>query len=107
MARIARAIHDSMPPGKTDFYPEQLDISFSFVPRMCAARNCEICLFGGGISKLCHRKRGIHCPVTFAACGYIHPCEPNTCNFKQDKLRGTCRSAIGTSAPIRIIEGKV
>lgn len=94
MPRIVRAMVESLPPGKTAFYPEQLDVSFSFVPRMCAVRNCAICIFGGGVSTLCHRKRGLHCPVTLAACGYLHPCEPRACPFKRDALRGSCRSGI-------------
>ncbi len=94
MARTIREIHNVLPRNKTTFYPEQLDVTFSFVPRMCAVRNCNICLFGGGISRLCHKKAGLLCPVTLAACGYTHPCSPKVCTFKLDRVKALCQSRI-------------
>lgn len=92
--RTVREIYNAMPPGQTTFYPEQLDVTFDFVPRMCDKRNCHICMFGNGISKLCHQKSGLYCPVTLAACGYIHPCEPNNCIFKINAVAGVCANDI-------------
>lgn len=94
MPQTVRAIHDMMPAGKTNFYPEQLDVTFDFVPRMCDMRNCHICMFGQGVARLCHGKPDLYCPVTLAACGYVHPCDPANCTFKGNVVAGLCRSAI-------------
>jgi hypothetical protein len=76
------------------FYPEQLDVTFDFAPRMCGTRNCRICMFGGGVAKLCHQKRHLNCPVALITCGYVHPCEPSDCLFKTDTVRGICRNQV-------------
>lgn len=94
MPRTVRAIHEGMPPGRTAFYPEQLDVTFDFVPRMCDTRNCQICMFGAGVAKLCHQHPGLYCPVTLAACGYVHPCNPVDCAFKSDAVHDTCHSQV-------------
>ena len=46
-------------------------------------------------AKLCHNQSGLHCPVTLAACGYIHPCpcDPSTCVFKRDDVKGICKNS--------------
>jgi hypothetical protein len=94
MPRIVRKIHDQLRDGKATFYPEQLDVTFDFVPRMCAKLQCHRCVFGGGIDKLCHRQRGLYCPVILAACGYFFPCKPDNCIFKSDSVRRVCQSSI-------------
>jgi len=73
------------------FYPEQLDVTFDFVPRMCERRMCRVCLFGGGVEHLCHGKAGLLCPVPLIACGYEHMCDPSSCDFKADATRRMCR----------------
>lgn len=94
MPLTVRAIHAEMPSGKSDFYPEKLDVTFDFVPRMCEKRNCHICLFGKGVARLCHQKPGLYCPVTLVACGYVHSCTPTDCKFKEAKVAGLCQSAV-------------
>jgi hypothetical protein len=94
MPRTIRAIHTQMAGPKAAFYPEQLDVTFDFVPRMCANLQCHRCVFGGGIDKLCHQQRGLYCPVILAACGYFSPCDPDNCTFKSDSVRGLCQSSI-------------
>ncbi len=93
MPRTVRAVHDALQTQSKTFYPEQLDVTFDFVPRMCDNRMCHICLFGAGIENLCHKKDSLYCPVTLSACGYVHLCEPATCRLKDDSVRGICKNA--------------
>ena len=92
MPRTVRRIDDEI--KGTAFYPEQLDVTFDFVPRMCSKRSCPYCFFGGGIQRLCHQKKGLLCPVTLATCGYEHTCEPDGCPFKVNALAGACKKAV-------------
>jgi hypothetical protein len=94
MPRTVRSIYEQVRGQGTTFYPEQLDVTFDFVPRMCDRRMCRICIFGDGISRLCHQKRDLFCPVTLAACGYVHPCNPNKCPVKDDGVKGVCANSI-------------
>jgi hypothetical protein len=94
MPRTIHAIHTQMAGPNATFYPEQLDVTFDFVPRMCAKLQCHRCVFGGGINKLCHQQPGLYCPVILAACGYFFPCDPDNCVFKLDSVRGLCQSSI-------------
>jgi hypothetical protein len=91
MPLTIRAIHTQMGEHDATFYPEQLDVTFDFVPRMCGNLNCRHCMFGGGIEKQCHQQRGLYCPVTLAACGYFYPCNPDDCVFKPNSLRRSVR----------------
>jgi hypothetical protein len=94
MPRTIREIHTKMLDQNATFYPEQLDVTFDFVPRMCGKLKCHLCMFGSGIDKLCHQQRGLYCPVTLAACGYFYPCNPDNCAFKSDSVSGFCQSSI-------------
>jgi hypothetical protein len=73
------------------FYPEQLDVTFDFVPRMCDRQMCRVCPFGGGVGQLCHRQSGLLCPVPLVSCGYQHACAPGCCDFEKDSARGVCQ----------------
>jgi hypothetical protein len=94
MPRTIREIYNKMPDQNAAFYPEQLDVTFDFVPSMCSKLKCHRCLFGGGIDKLCHQQRGLYCPVTLAACGYFYQCDPDNCAFKSDSVRDFCQSSV-------------
>jgi hypothetical protein len=99
MPQTIRAIHRQMEDQSASFYPEQLDVTFDFVPSMCGKLQCHRCIFGGGIGKLlCHQQPGFSCPVTLAACGYFYPCNPDNCAFKSDSVRGVCKSSIAKYA---------
>ena len=102
MPRTIRKIYNihKMEGQGASFYPEQLDVTFDFVPRMCARLQCHHCIFGGGIKieKMCHQQSGFSCPVTLAACGYFYPCNPDNCAFKSDSVRGVCESSIAKYA---------
>lgn len=73
------------------FYPEQLDVSFDFVQQMCEREMCDVCLFGGGIEKVCHKKSEHLCPVALASCGYRHDCDPEKCLMKENKAKHYCK----------------
>lgn len=93
MPQTIRAIQKGMSDQNATFYPEQLDVTFDFVPRMCGKLKCQLCIFGGGIDKLCHQQRGLFCPVTLAACGYYYPCNPDGCAFKSNSVHDYCQSS--------------
>jgi hypothetical protein len=83
--KLLRNIYDenSIPLG----YPEQFDITFDFVPRMCEKNNCEICpigkLNGRGESfeKVCIKNPNKFCPVLLTSCGYKTMCTDDKCNL--------------------------
>lgn len=92
MPRVVRGIHEQLAQaGIRVFYPEQLDITFDFVPRMCEKQMCSLCFFGSGIGKLCHKQAGLWCPVTLVHCGYKHECNPTGCGFAEDLAKGLCK----------------
>lgn len=95
MPRTIRAIHGQLcsKGGTTSFYPEQLDVTFDFVPRMCARAMCRVCPFGGGIDTVCHQVSGRLCPMPLYSCGYEHACNPGRCQFKDNRVRGLCANA--------------
>ena len=92
MPRTVREVYAEL--SNTHFYPEQLDVTFDFVPRMCSKRSCGYCFFGGGTQRLCHQRKDLLCPVTLATCGYEHTCDPDGCPFKANTLAGTCKKAV-------------
>lgn len=75
------------------FYPEQLDVTFDFVPKMCDNDMCDICLFGDGIEKVCHQKAGLFCSVFLFTCGYRYICKPESCIIKKNLVKGFCKSS--------------
>ncbi len=95
MSKTVRAIHDALGEQAESCYPEQLDVTFDFVPRMCERQMCAVCPFGKGVARLCHRQRGLLCPVPLVACGYEAVCDPQNCAFERDEVRGLCQRASG------------
>ena len=73
------------------FYPEQLDVTFDFVPQMCERDMCDVCLFGDGIEEICHQQTGRLCPVALVSCGYRHNCNPEKCSMKENRSKGHCK----------------
>ena len=58
-----------------DFYPEQFDITFDFVPRMCSKKLCDVCPFGqNGVELVCIPSKDKYCPVALLSCGYMAKC---------------------------------
>jgi len=98
MPRTVREIYNCIKQTETKcFYPEQLDVTFDFVPRMCERSMCPVCLFGCGIKEVCHEKENLLCPVVLYSCGYTHRCNPSECGFKDDSAKGFCKSSSGRS----------
>jgi hypothetical protein len=68
-------------------YPEQFDITFDFVSRMCEDNNCDICPYGKDINKgdklnkICHKDTSKYCSVVLACCGYRYHCNPINCEL--------------------------
>ena len=77
MPQIIRDIYNQLKNAKDidGFYPEQFDITFDFVPRMCSARACHICPFGkNGADLTCIPTKDKYCPVALVSCGYVSKC---------------------------------
>ena len=60
-------------------YPEQFDITFDFVPRMCEKNNCDICPLNfyneyQSFSKICIDQCKKYCTVALCACNYKNNC---------------------------------
>lgn len=94
MPEIIREVYNDLSRlGPLDFYPEQMDVSFDFVPRMCDndRRMCDVCFFGEGISSICHGRKGKLCSVVMTACGYRHLCDPDRCRMKDIAVERTCK----------------
>ncbi len=76
-----------------NFYPEQFDITFDFVPRMCDKKLCDICVFGeDGIKNICIPSKSKYCPVALVMCGYICKCEEDNCFVKNNIAPKMCQT---------------
>lgn len=62
-------------------YPEQFDITFDFVPRMCDLNNCDLCPIykidnrKNNFSKICLKNEKMYCPVILVGCNYKNNCK--------------------------------
>jgi hypothetical protein len=78
-------------------YPEQLDITFDFVPRMCDKKFCAVCPLGpDGAKLICIPSEDRYCPVALISCGYIVKCGRNRgqCAIKEGVGKRTCRGGL-------------
>ena len=78
-------------------YPEQFDITFNFVRRMCEKKLCHICPLGSEFEKVefekfcigeCQGYENKYCPYVALSCGYKHFCTGKDCymlNFSKRK----------------------
>ncbi len=62
-----------------DGYPEQFDITFNFVPKMCEENNCDFCpinriLQNNNFDKICINNKKMFCPVALICCNYKNLC---------------------------------
>lgn len=78
-------------------YPEQFDITFDLVSRMCDNKLCEICPYGlinngdpydilkdnkTKFKKLCHGNVDMYCPILLSSCHYKFDCVgKENCDF--------------------------
>lgn len=97
MPRIIRELYVQLSgQGKiNNFYPEQVDITFDFVPRMCNEKLCNVCLFGkNGVESICIRTEDKYCPVALVSCGYAVKCNKNDCIVKDNISKGICKGGL-------------
>jgi len=69
-------------------YPEQFDITFDFVPRMCENNNCDICPIGlikekenSSFKKTCVNDNKLYCSVALTNCNYKIDCKGAECKL--------------------------
>ena len=77
-----------------DSYPEQFDITFDFVPRMCENNNCDICPIGlikgkNDFEKTCVMDTRFYCPVTLTNCNYKIECIGKECDLIKNIMQNT------------------
>jgi len=97
MPEIARETYNQLKDSGnvSDFYPEQFDITFDFVPRMCNKKLCRVCLFGPiGVDLICIPTKDKYCPVALLSCGYITKCvtDQKSCILKKGISKGICKA---------------
>ena len=75
-------------------YPEQFDITFDFVPRMCENNNCDICPIGllkrnenSNFEKTCVIDTNYYCPVALINCNYKIDCFGKECELIKNAKR--------------------
>jgi len=81
------------------YYPEQFDLTFDFVPRMCSSASniinktmCNICFFGpSGMTDYCHADTNLKCPILMISCDYSVDCVPANCPIKMSRSKGLCK----------------
>ena len=69
---------------EANWYPEQFDFSFDFVPKMCKMDNCDVCPFKyliekNNLEKICAKNNSKYCTVALICCGYKCKCSPCDC----------------------------
>lgn len=68
-------------------YPEQFDITFDFIQRMCLVNNCAVCPYGiikgksTEFDKLCLMDTSKFCPIAYISCNYKIVCQGKNCNL--------------------------
>ena len=100
MPEIIRDIYKQLKNSEeiNDFYPEQFDITFDFVPRMCSKRLCDVCPFGQkGVELVCIPSEDKYCPIAFLSCGYMAECVgvKGDCILKEGIGKGICMGRVG------------
>jgi len=99
MPEIIRELYNQLKNNEEikDFYPEQFDITFDFVPRMCNKKLCNVCVFGrNGVGSICIPTQDKYCPVALLSCGYIAKCVRNqgNCILREDIGKGICKGGL-------------
>lgn len=95
MPKIVRNLYNQLKNNSNinGFYPEQFDITFDFVPRMCSQKLCEVCVFGTkGIESICIPSTDKYCPVALVSCNYMVKCSKDNCSIKENIGRSICKT---------------
>lgn len=80
--RFIRRVYDDFKVyDKGVGYPEMFDVTFDFVPRMCANNLCDFCIFkeDNKLGCLCTKDESKYCPVLMVSCGYANKCKTDGC----------------------------
>ncbi len=87
---LVRALYDHL-GDEAPFYPEQFDVTFDFIPRMCEQSLCQVCPVGGLDPRtICHEDGyGKLCSVALLCGGYIVPCA-TPCVVRDRSAAGIC-----------------
>lgn len=96
MPTIIREVYKELTSTEQDtaFYPEQFDITFDFVPRMCTKKLCKVCPFGeNGVDPICLPSQDKYCPVALVSCGYLIKCvgKREDCIVAKEIGKGVCK----------------
>jgi len=97
MSQIIRELYNQLKGSEeiNGFYPEQFDVTFDFVPRMCSKKLCKVCPFGkDGVELICIPSKDKYCPVALLSCGYISICNEENCILKKGISKGICKGRI-------------
>jgi len=101
MPKIIRVLYEQLKNNDEvkneikDFYPEQFDITFDFVSRMCNKKLCNVCIFGErGVELICIPTEDKYCPVVLISCGYIAKCEKENCIIREGISKGLCKGRL-------------
>lgn len=88
--KILREFFDKNKNILGECYPEQFDITFDFVPRMCESDNCNICPIGkmkgipnSNYDKTCVNNTNLFCSVALINCNYKLNCFGDKCRLKK------------------------
>lgn len=97
MPKIVKDLYNDLKTDNniSDFYPEQFDVTFDFVPRMCSNKMCDICPFGSnGVKYTCIPTKNKYCSVSLSTCGYKNVCDKNNCIMKSNISKGVCEGVL-------------
>lgn len=90
LSKLLRTMFNENREAIPEGYPEQFDVTFDFVPRMCDKKgNCSICPYGllhneaKELSKVCIADKGKYCPVMYICCNYKMACIGRDCLLLQ------------------------
>ncbi len=90
LSKLLRKIFNENRQAIKEGYPEQFDITFDFVPRMCdMGSNCSICPYGllrgkaVEFGKVCISDRSKYCPIMYISCNYKMMCLGKDCLLLQ------------------------
>ena len=88
--RLNKLLRTLYEKKETSVYPEQFDVTFSFVPRMCAQNRCDVCPLGAlksenanKITKLCVNNTSKYCTIAMMCCGYKCNCQGDDCELRK------------------------
>ncbi|MBC8525961.1 MAG: hypothetical protein H8D22_03670 [Candidatus Cloacimonetes bacterium] len=88
---ILRDYFDKNKDELNNCYPEQFDITFDFVPRMCEKNNCDICPIGllkgkkkSNFEKTCVNDMDLYCSVALTNCNYKINCFGDKCKLTRN-----------------------